>query len=59
MLAAVRVADLGCRKDQFVMNAVEVAEAATAAGIPNLEKTGNSFPAFFDIEKIQDILPHR
>jgi hypothetical protein len=41
------------------MNAVEVAEAATAAGIPNLEKTGNSFPAFFDIEKIQDILPHR
>lgn len=38
---------------------VEVAEAAAAAGIPNLEKSGNSFPALWDIEKIQEILPHR
>jgi hypothetical protein len=47
------------RKDHFVAKAVEVAEASTAAGIPNLEKSGNSFPALWDIEKIQEVLPHR
>lgn len=56
---AKRYFDNETRRDQFITKAAEAAVAAPATGIPNLEKSGNSFSPLWDIEKIQEILPHR